>query len=35
VGLIPDIEVRLTIAGIQAGRDEILERAVAYIENGK
>ncbi len=35
VGLIPDIEVRPTIAGIQAGRDEVLERAVAYIETGK
>jgi C-terminal processing protease CtpA/Prc len=35
VGLIPDIEVRPTIAGIQAGRDEILERAMAYIETGK
>lgn len=35
VGLTPDIEVRPTIAGIQAGRDEILERAVAFIENSK
>jgi C-terminal processing protease CtpA/Prc len=35
VGLIPDIEVRPTIAGIQAGRDELLERALAYIETGK
>ena len=35
VGLVPDIEVRPTIAGIQAGRDEVLERALAYIEQGK
>jgi C-terminal processing protease CtpA/Prc len=35
IGLIPDIDVRPTIAGIQAGRDEILERALAYIETGK
>jgi C-terminal processing protease CtpA/Prc len=35
VGLLPDIEVRPTIAGIQSGRDEVLERAVAYLEKGK
>jgi len=35
VGLIPDIEVRPTIAGIQAGRDELLERALAYVETGR
>ena len=27
VGLTPDIEVRPTIVGIRAGRDEVLERA--------
>ncbi len=27
IGLIPDVEVRPTIAGIRAGRDEVLERA--------
>jgi C-terminal processing protease CtpA/Prc len=32
VGLIPDIEVRPTIAGIRAGRDEVLERALQYLE---
>jgi C-terminal processing protease CtpA/Prc len=32
VGLIPDIEMRPTIGGIRAGRDEVLERALAYIE---
>ncbi len=31
VGLIPDIEVKPTIAGIRAGRDEVLERALEYL----
>jgi C-terminal processing protease CtpA/Prc len=31
IGLIPDIEIRPTIAGIRAGRDEVLERAVAHL----
>jgi C-terminal processing protease CtpA/Prc len=31
VGLIPDIEVKPTIAGIRAGRDEVLERAFEYL----
>jgi C-terminal processing protease CtpA/Prc len=35
VGLIPDIEAHPTIAGIRAGKDEILDRAVSYIEKGK
>ena len=35
VGLVPDIEAHPTIQGIRAGRDEILERALAYIETGK
>jgi C-terminal processing protease CtpA/Prc len=30
-GLVPDIPVRPTIAGIRAGRDEVLERALAYL----
>lgn len=34
VGLVPDILVRPTIAGIRAGRDEVLERAVRYLEGG-
>jgi C-terminal processing protease CtpA/Prc len=33
VGLIPDIEVKPTLAGIRAGRDEVLERAIAYVES--
>jgi hypothetical protein len=31
VGLIPDIEARPTIAGIRAGRDEVLERALTHL----
>ena len=31
VGLRPDVLVRPTIAGIRAGRDEVLERAVAWV----
>jgi C-terminal processing protease CtpA/Prc len=31
VGIIPDIEVRPTIAGIRAGRDEVLEEALRQI----
>ena len=32
IGLVPDIRVDPTIAGIRAGRDEVLERAVAYLQ---
>ena len=31
VGIIPDVEVRPTIAGIRAGRDEVLEEALRQI----
>lgn len=31
VGIVPDIEVPLTIAGIRSGRDEVLERAIKLI----
>lgn len=31
VGIVPDIEVRPTIEGIRAGRDEVLERALRLI----
>jgi C-terminal processing protease CtpA/Prc len=31
VGIIPDIEVKRTIAGIKAGKDEILEEALRWI----
>jgi C-terminal processing protease CtpA/Prc len=32
IGLIPDVEVAPTRAGLKAGRDEVLERAVRYLE---
>ena len=31
IGIVPDVEVRPTIAGIRAGRDEVLEEAVRQI----
>lgn len=31
IGIIPDIEVRPTIEGIRAGRDEVLDAAIAEI----
>jgi C-terminal processing protease CtpA/Prc len=35
VGLPPDVEVRPTIAGLRAGRDEVLERALRYLREGR
>ncbi|HSB10439.1 MAG TPA: S41 family peptidase [Blastocatellia bacterium] len=32
IGLVPDIEVKPTIAGIRAGKDEVLEKAIEFIE---
>ena len=32
IGIVPDVVVQPTIAGIRAGRDEVLERAVQLIE---
>ncbi|WP_372628203.1 S41 family peptidase [Arsukibacterium sp.] len=32
IGIVPDIEVKPTIAGIAAGRDEQLERAIEFIK---
>jgi hypothetical protein len=32
VGLVPDIEVKPTIAGLRAGKDEVLERAMEFIK---
>ena len=34
-GYQPDINVRPTIKGIQAGKDEVLERAVKFLKTGK
>ncbi len=31
LGLVPDVEVRPTIEGLRAGRDEVLERAIAFL----
>lgn len=35
IGIVPDIEVKQTIAGVKEGKDEILERALVFIETGK
>jgi len=32
IGLVPDVAVTPTIAGIRAGRDEVLERAVEFVK---
>jgi C-terminal processing protease CtpA/Prc len=35
VGLVPHVEARPTVAGIRAGRDEVLARALQYLREGK
>ena len=35
VGIVPDVEVKPTILGIQQGKDEVLERAILFAKNGK
>jgi C-terminal processing protease CtpA/Prc len=35
IGIVPDIEIKQTIKGIQEGKDEVLDRALLFIENGK
>ncbi len=35
IGIIPDIEIKPTIKGIQEGKDEVLERALLFVETGK
>ncbi|MEM6769371.1 MAG: S41 family peptidase [Bacteroidota bacterium] len=35
IGIVPDIEVKPTQAGIRAGRDELMERAIEEIMKGK
>ena len=32
IGIVPDIEVKPTIEGIRAGRDELIEKAIEIIE---
>lgn len=34
-GIVPDIEVKPTIRGIQEGKDEVLDRALLFVETGK
>jgi C-terminal processing protease CtpA/Prc len=34
IGIVPDIEVKPTVAGIKQGRDELIEKAIEII-NGK
>ena len=31
IGIVPDVEVHPTIAGVQAGVDEVLQRALALV----
>lgn len=35
IGIVPDIKAEQTILGIQSGKDEILERALLFVKNGK
>jgi hypothetical protein len=35
IGILPDIPLEPTVAGIRAGRDELLERAMTLIRDGK
>ncbi|MFA0960893.1 S41 family peptidase [Roseivirga sp. BDSF3-8] len=32
IGLVPDIEVKPTIGGIRAGKDEVLQKAIDYVQ---
>lgn len=34
LGLVPDVEVKPTLKGFRSGRDEVLEKAVEFIEKG-
>jgi C-terminal processing protease CtpA/Prc len=34
IGIVPDIEVKPTIKGIQEGKDEVLDRALLFIKTG-
>jgi C-terminal processing protease CtpA/Prc len=34
IGIVPDIEIRPTLAGVRAGRDEVLDRAIEYLRTG-
>jgi C-terminal processing protease CtpA/Prc len=34
VGLMPTIEVKATVEGLRAGKDEVLERAITFLQSG-
>ena len=33
IGIVPDVEVKPTVAGVQAGKDEVLDKAIELINN--
>ena len=33
IGLVPDVPVKPTIAGIREGKDEVLEKAIEFVES--
>ena len=35
IGIVPDIEIRPTLTGVRAGKDEVLERALEYLRTGR
>jgi C-terminal processing protease CtpA/Prc len=35
IGIVPDIEVKPTVLGIQQGKDEVLDRALLFVKTGK
>jgi hypothetical protein len=35
VGLVPDVRIAPTLAGLRAGKDEVLDRAVTYLRTGR
>jgi hypothetical protein len=35
LGLQPEIALRPTLAGIRAGKEEVLDRAIAYLQQGQ
>jgi len=35
IGLVPEVEIKPTIEGIQNGKDEVLEGAIQYLQREK
>jgi len=35
IGIVPDVEAHPTLQGIRAGRDDVLERAIEFLDRGK